>query len=189
MLLFIFVPILLQIRQKNGLPETSESRVRSSFNTAKVGRTRVSGLNFELPRDLDCSEDLSDRSFGNHISFGGGVVDPLMGPQSHSHTDHLNGQINDGSYRSHVHSSSLQMVEEIGEEDDDVVPLPAAVTTEECPQTPGSDDVDEAPAIPKTNSEVAVNVPDCSHDNDPNITPEIALNLSKSSDDQSLHSY
>jgi len=81
------------------------------------------------------------------------------------------------------------MVEEIGEEDDDVVLLPATVSTEECSKTTGSDGVDQAPAISKTNSEIAVNVPNCSHDEHPDTTPEISFNLSKCSDDQSLHSY
>ena len=88
MLLFIFVPILLQVRQHRKDPECASSRssrggggsslVHSSkvgetssdqFHQQRLGRTRVSGLNFDIDRSV-----FSDSSKGKGETKGNDFV-------------------------------------------------------------------------------------------------------------------
>jgi len=125
MLLFIFVPILLHMRKQNSPPPENSERMRTNFSSAQVGRTRVSGVDFELPKFSELEQsDLSD-SFGRDQ------------PSLQTQNQHK-PMYNQSHTSPHSQRPSLQMVAE-GREEESVSRL-VIVTTEESSKTSGGDE-------------------------------------------------
>lgn len=122
MLLFIFVPMLLHLRKQASVPPDN---IRSAFSSAQVGRTRVSGVDFELPKSSELEQyDLSDNSYG--------CEQPSL--QAKHHHKPIYNQSNSSP---HSQRPSLEMVVE-GREDDPVSCLLG--NTEESSKPLGGDE-------------------------------------------------